>query len=53
MAFLKMLVVVAVVCLVQLASCNDSSVKEFKDWETFKEDLSSTPYMLVDYYASW
>ena len=52
MAFLKVFVV-AVVCLVQLASCDDSSVTEFKDWKTFKEDLSSSPYMLVDYYASW
>lgn len=51
MAFLKLLVI-SVMYAVQLCLC-ESSTKEFTTWESFKSDILSTEYSLVDFYATW
>ena len=52
MAFLRFFLAM-VLCLLQLWHANGSAVKEFNDWEGLKEDMFTTDYTLVDFFASW
>jgi hypothetical protein len=43
----------AVLCIVQLWQSEAAAVKEFHDWDGLKQDLITSEYSLVDFFASW